>query len=153
MTHLLVCLLAVVSAAPEMAFRVQLRSLLTTERNHKADAVMATVISTDAFNNDLVEGKVTEMKSANKLHGLLNFTFEAIQHAGPTVPVSSSVTSTANWKGQENVDEEGRITRKGRNLGKAVAGTGAEEEFGIDSARLALKGFGPDQPIGPNDMT
>ena len=71
MTHLLVCLLAVVSAAPEMAFRVQLRSLLTTERNHKADAVMATVISPDAFKNDLVEGKVTEMKSANKLHGLL----------------------------------------------------------------------------------
>ena len=129
MRRLFICWLVVVSgaAAQEMTFQVQLRSPLSTERNHKGDAVMAVVVSPDAFKNDLMEGKVTEVKSGNKLHGqsVLNFTFETLQHAGQSVPVSSSVTSMANSKGQENVDEEGRVIRKSSNLGKAAAGTGA----------------------------
>jgi outer membrane protein OmpA-like peptidoglycan-associated protein len=129
MRQFLFCLLAVASgaAAQEMAFQVQLRTPLSTEKNHKGDAVMAIVVSPDAFKNDLMEGKVTEVKSGNKLRGqsVLNFTFETIQHAGQTVPVSSSVTSMMNSKGQENVDEEGRVIRKSSNLGKAAAGTGA----------------------------
>ena len=129
MRFILACLLAVASgaAAQELVFKVQLRSPLSTEKNHKGDAVMAIVVSPDAFKNDLMEGKVTEVKSGSKLRGqsVLNFTFETIQHTGQTVPVSSSITSMANSKGDENVDEEGRVIRKGSNLGKAAAGTGA----------------------------
>jgi OmpA-OmpF porin, OOP family len=129
MQRLFVGLLAVVwgAGAQDMAFQVQLRSPLSTDKNHKGDAVMALVVSPESFQNDLMEGKVTEVKSGNKLHGqsVLNFTFETIQHAGQSVPVSSSITSMANSKGQENVDEEGRVIRKSSNLGKAAAGTGA----------------------------
>lgn len=128
MRPILISLLAVLgAAAQEMPFKVQLRSPLSTEQNHKGDAVMAMVVSPDAFKNDLMEGKVTEVKSGGKLHGqsVLNFTFETLQHGGQSVPISSSVTSMANSKGQADVDEEGRVIRKSSNLGKAAAGTGA----------------------------
>jgi len=102
MRFILACLLAVASgaAAQELVFKVQLRSPLSTEKNHKGDAVMAIVVSPDAFKNDLMEGKVTEVKSGSKLRGqsVLNFTFETIRcryrPASPRWPIQRA---TRTW--------------------------------------------------------
>jgi len=114
-------------SAEEMPFTVQLSSPLSTATNHKGDPVNATVLQPAAFQGDTVLGHVTESKSGNKIHGeaVLTFTFDTLQHDGTAVPISSSITSISNSKGQANVDEEGRVVRKSSNVGKAAAGTGA----------------------------
>lgn len=114
-------------AAQDTPFTVQLTSPLSTETSHKGDAVNATVLQPEAFHGDMVQGHVTDVKAGNKIRGeaVLNFNFDTLQHGGTAVPISSSITSIRNSKGQANVDEEGRVIRSSSNLGKAAAGTGA----------------------------
>ncbi len=73
-----------------------------------------------------MEGKVTEVKSSGKIKGqsVLNFTFETLHHHDRNIAVRSSVLSVTNSKGQQDVDEEGRIVKKTNNIGKAALGTG-----------------------------
>jgi hypothetical protein len=111
---------------PESDFRVKLLGPLSTKSSQKGDQITAQVLSPQEFNGDIMEGKVTEVKSSGKIKGnaVLNFTFESLHHRGRTIGVQSSVKSVTNSKGQQDVDEEGRVVKKTNNLGKAALGTG-----------------------------
>src|ERR1039458_7660002 len=55
-----------------------------------------------------------------------HFSFETLQHGGQPVEISTEIRAFRNSKGQAEVDEEGRVIRRGGgNTGKAVAGTAA----------------------------
>jgi hypothetical protein len=114
--------------AQEMELKVELMGPLGTKTSHKGDRVFARVIQPDGLKGDTVEGAVIEVHSGGKLHGnsVLNFSFETLQHGGQQVPISTEIRAFRNSKGQAEVDEEGRIIRRGGgNTGKAVAGTAA----------------------------
>jgi OOP family OmpA-OmpF porin len=112
--------------AQDMDVQVELLGPLSTQNSHKGDTVTARVLSPDSLKGDIAEGKVTEVKSGSKIHGtaVLNFTFETLQHGGQAIPISGQIKSITNSKGQADVDEEGRVIRKGGNVGKALIGTG-----------------------------
>jgi len=116
-----------VGMAQETPLSVTLVTPLSTDTNHKGDPVTGRVLTPAQFQGDTVMGHVTESKSGNKIHGeaVLNFNFDTLMHNGTSVPIACSIVSIANSKGQQNMDEEGRIIRKSSNLGKAAAGTGA----------------------------
>jgi hypothetical protein len=111
---------------PESDFRVKLLGPLSTKTSQKGDKITAQVLSPQDFKGDIMEGKVTEVKSSGKMKGqaVLNFTFETVHHAGQNWSVQSSVKSVTNSKGQPDVDEEGRVVKKTNNIGKAALGTG-----------------------------
>jgi hypothetical protein len=111
----------------ETEFRVKLMSPISTETSRKGDRINAQVISPDAYRGDIMEGAIQESKSGAKVKGkaVLNFSFQTLQHAGQTMPVQASVKSMINSRGQQNVDEEGRVIEKKNNLGKAAVGAGA----------------------------
>lgn len=111
---------------PESDFRVKLLGPLSTKTSQKDDQITAQVISPQRFSGDIMEGKVTEVKSSGKMKGqsVLNFTFETVHHGGRNISVQSTVLSVTNSKGQQDVDEEGRIVKKTNNIGKAALGTG-----------------------------
>jgi hypothetical protein len=112
--------------APDTEFQVKLLGPLSTDVNKKGDKVTAQVISPQEFANDTVEGEVKESKSGGKIKGksVLNFTFQTLHHGGQEIPIESQVKALANSKGQQNVDEEGRIIEKKNQIGKAALGTG-----------------------------
>lgn len=120
-------LLTGVLFAQDMPFTVQLTTPLSTSRNRKGDAVTAQVMDPAQFRGDTVQGQVTQSKPGGKFRGqaVLNFNFDTLQHAGMAVPISSSITTIFNSKGQANVDEEGRVVHSSSsNIAKAAAGTG-----------------------------
>jgi OOP family OmpA-OmpF porin len=76
----------------------------------------------------MVEGKITESKSGAKLGGqsAFSFSFDTLRHNGAAIPINSQFKSAINSKGKPNVDEEGRMVRRGTgNVAKVGAGTGA----------------------------
>ena len=106
---------------------MQLAAPLGTDVSHKGDAISAQVISPAALQGDVLVGKINESSSGNKLTGTatLSFSFDTLRHGGQVVPISAQVESITNSKGQQDVDEEGRVTRRSNsNLAKAAAGTG-----------------------------
>jgi OOP family OmpA-OmpF porin len=111
--------------AQDMDIQVELLGPLATQTSQKGDKISARVLTPDALRGDIVEGKVTEVKQGNKLKGqaVLNFTFETLNHGGEAVPLATQIRSFANSKGQQDVDEEGRVIKKKSNLGKAAGGT------------------------------
>lgn len=144
----LALLLCGCAAAQDTPVAVQLITPLSSSTNHKGDPVSARVLRPENLQGDMVMGHITEAKSGNKIHGksILNFTFDSLQHGGTSIPISSTITSVSNSKGQANVDEEGRVIRTGGNVGKAAAGTG----FGALVGGLAggAKGAGIGAGIG-----
>jgi len=114
--------------AQEMEMKVELMGPLGTKISRKGDRVFARVVQPDVLKGDTMEGAVKEVRSGGKFHGesVLNFSFETLVHGGQPVPVSTEIKAFRNSKGQAEVDEEGRIIRRGgNNTGKAVAGTAA----------------------------
>src|ERR1017187_109917 len=114
--------------AQEIEMKVELMGPLGTKTSHKGDRVFARVLQPDGLKGDTVEGTVKEVRSGGKLRGnsVLNFSFETLQHGGQPVEISTEFRAFRNSKGQAEVDEEGRIIRRGGgNTGKAVAGTAA----------------------------
>ena len=114
--------------AQEMEMKVELMGPLGTKASRKGDRVFARVVQPDVLKGDTVEGTVKEVRSGGKLHGnsVLNFSFETLVHGGQQTPISTEIRAFHNSKGQAEVDEEGRIIRRGGgNTGKAVAGTAA----------------------------
>lgn len=112
---------------PDTEFRVKLLAPLSTETNRKGDKITAQVIGPQEFDGDTVEGEVKESKSGGKIKGksVLNFSYQTLNHGGQAIPIDSQVKGILNSKGQENVDEEGRVIEKKNNLGKAAVATGA----------------------------
>ena len=136
----------VAQTIPETDFRVKLLGPLSTRTSQKGDKITAQVLSPQEFKGDIMEGKVTEVKTSGKMKGeaVLNFTFETLQHGGQNISVQSSVKSVTNSKGQQDVDEEGRVIKKTNNLGKAALGTGLGALIGgiAGGARGAAIGAG-----------
>jgi hypothetical protein len=123
----LVALPVVAQSIPsETEFRVKLLAPLSTQNNKKGDKLSAQVTAPQEFAGGFLEGEVKEVKNGGKIKGksVLNFTFNTFNKDGNSIPIDSQVKSVANSKGQQNVDEEGRIIEKKNNLGKAAAGTG-----------------------------
>jgi hypothetical protein len=131
---------------PKSDFRVKLLGPLSTKTSQKGDKITAQVLSPQDFKGDIMEGKVTEVKSSGKMKGqaVLNFTFETLHHGGQNIAVRSSVKSVTNSKGQQDVDEEGRVVKKTNNIGKAALGTGLGALIGgiAGGARGAAIGAG-----------
>jgi hypothetical protein len=108
-------------------FRVKLTAALSTKTNKKGDKISAMVVSPQQFAGGIMEGQVKEAKSGNKIHGksVLNFTFSSLSCENNTIPVDANIKTFRNSKGQEGVDEEGRVIEKKSNTGKVAAATGA----------------------------
>ncbi|MGA2326883.1 MAG: hypothetical protein ABSH05_11415 [Bryobacteraceae bacterium] len=131
---------------PDTEFRVKLLAPLSTETNRKGDKIASQVISPQEFEGDTVEGEVKESKSGGKIKGksVLNFTYQTLNHGGQAIPIESQVKAFLNSKGQQNVDEEGRVIEKKNNLGKAAIATGAGALLGgaIGGGKGAAVGAG-----------
>jgi hypothetical protein len=114
------------SIPSETEFRVKLLAPLSTQTAKKGDKISAQVVTPQEFAGGFLEGEVKEVKNGGKIKGksVLNFTFNNLTQNGNSIPIDSQVKSFVNSKGQQNVDEEGRIIEKKNNLGKAAAGTG-----------------------------
>ena len=126
--------------AQDIDIQAELTAPLGTDISRKGDAVSARVITPLALQGDIVEGKVKESKSGNKLTGqsVLRFSFDTLRHGDQAVPIAANVKSIVNSKGQADVDEEGRVVRRSSNLAKAAGGTG----FGALVGGLAGGGKG-----------
>jgi hypothetical protein len=114
--------------AQEMELKVELMGPLGTKTSRKGDRVFARVVQPDVLKGDTVEGTVKEVRSGGKLHGnsVLNFSFETLLHGGQPMPIGTEIRAFRNSKGQAEVDEEGRVIRRGGgNTGKALGGTAA----------------------------
>ena len=111
---------------PDSEFQVKLLAPLSTETNRKGDKITAQILAPDQFAGAMMEGEVKESKSGGKIKGksVLNFTFQTLHHAEQQIAIESQVKSFTNSKGQQNVDEEGRVIEKKNQLGKAAVGTG-----------------------------
>lgn len=139
---------AVLAAAQSSEIQVTARLLgpISTDSSRQGDRITAEIREPQASAGDILEGRITESKSGRKLKGesVLTFTFETWHHGGQTIPIQSSVTSLFNSRGQENVDEEGRVIRKSNNLGKAalITALGAGIGAAAGGARGAAIGAG-----------
>jgi hypothetical protein len=131
MSIVLVASLAIPACAQtipqETEFRVKLTSGLSTKTARKGDKISALVVTPEQFAGAFMEGEVKESKSGNKMNGksVLNFTFNTLHVKEKQVPVSANIKTFRNSKGQEGVDEEGRVVEKKGNLGKVGVATGA----------------------------
>jgi outer membrane protein OmpA-like peptidoglycan-associated protein len=132
--------------AQDMEIQAELMGPLSTQSSQKGDRIFARVTSPDALKGDMLEGKVTAVRSGGKMNGksVLNFSFETLQHANQAVPLSSEIKAVSNSKGQVDVDEEGRIVRKSNNLAKTAGAAAAGGLFGgiIGGGRGAAIGAG-----------
>jgi hypothetical protein len=112
--------------AQDLDLQIELMEPLGTKVSHKGDKVFGRVRNPDAFKGDTVDGTVTEVHSGGKLHGnsILNFSFDTLQHTGQAIPITTQIKYFLNSQGKADVDDEGRLIRKGGgNTGKAAAGT------------------------------
>jgi outer membrane protein OmpA-like peptidoglycan-associated protein len=121
-------LLSGAALAQEMELQIELMGPLGTKTSHKGDRVFGRVAQPDCFKGDNVEGSVRDVRSGGKLHGnsVLNFSFDTLIHGGQQIPINTQVRSFRNSQGQADVDDEGRVIRRGGgNTGKALGGTAA----------------------------
>ena len=114
--------------AQSVELQVELMNQIGTDTSRKGDMVSGRVITPTQLQGDVVEGKITESKSGAKLGGqsAFSFSFDTLRHNGTAIPINSQFKSAVNSKGKPNVDEEGRMVRRGTgNVAKVGAGTGA----------------------------
>ena len=130
----------------ETELRAKLLSPVDTRTSRKDDVLTVQVTAPEALAGSMLEGKIRESKSGNKINGksVLTFAFETLHHKGQVIKISSAVKSIANSKGQQNVDEEGRVLRQSNSLGKAAIATGAGALLGaaLGGAKGAAIGAG-----------
>lgn len=118
------------AAAPRIEtdteFRVKLLAPLNTDTNKKGDKVTAQVVAPEAFKGMMMEGEVRESKSGKKIKGqsVLSLGFNKLIAPQEEIPVRADIKSFVNSKGQQDVDEEGRVIEKKNRLGYAAAATG-----------------------------
>lgn len=110
---------AFMSIAGAQEFTVRLSQPLSTARNHKGDPVAAKVISPDQFRGDTIRGSVTDSRSGDNPE--LSVAFDTLDHGGRSVPISATVTSLANSRGQQNVDEDGHSVRQSNRKSNGAA--------------------------------
>jgi OOP family OmpA-OmpF porin len=86
-----------------------------TDVSRKGDMVSGRVITPSQFQGDILEGKIMESKSGARQGGssILSINFNALRHGGTTVAIKTQVKSVVNSQGKPDVDEEGRMVRRG----------------------------------------
>ncbi len=112
-------LLAVTGAQAQIELKVELKSGLSTSSSHKGDRVSGRVLEPQAFQGDIVEGKVTKVGHGDD-GAVLTFGFETLKHGGQTVPIASEIGSIANSKGEADVDEDGNAIEKNNSQENAA---------------------------------
>lgn len=113
--------------AQKLDLQIELMNQIGTDTSRKGDMISGRVLSPAPLQGDIVEGKITESKSGAKLGGqsAFSFSFDTLRHNGAAIAITSQFKSATNSKGKANVDEEGRMVRRGTgNVAKAGAGTG-----------------------------
>lgn len=113
--------------AQSLDIQVELMNQIGTDTSRKGDLISGRVIAPPQLQGDVMEGRITESQSGAKLGGksVFSFTFDTLRHAGSTIPITSQFKSAINSQGKQNVDEEGRIVRRGTgNVAKVAGGTG-----------------------------
>ncbi|MGC4048221.1 MAG: OmpA family protein [Paludibaculum sp.] len=113
--------------AQSIDLQVELMNQIGTDTSRKGDLISGRVLSPPQLQGDILEGRITESQSGAKLGGksVFSFTFDVLRHAGAAIPITSQFKSAINSKGKQNVDEEGRIVRRGTgNVAKVAGGTG-----------------------------
>jgi len=103
---------------------VQLLGPLSTTNNKKGDKITAQVVSPSEFSGAIIEGVILEAKSSGKVKGTssLNLAFRSMTYANNNYRLSCNVKGFQNSKGQQNVDDEGRVVKRNRIVGKAILG-------------------------------
>lgn len=110
---------ASVMNAQESQFTVRLTKPLSTANSHKGDPASARVVSPDDFKGDTISGTVTESRSGD--NAALSLAFDTLNHGGSSIPISATVTSLANSKGQPDADEDGHAVRQSNRTGNSNA--------------------------------
>ncbi len=106
-------------SAQETQFKVRLSQPISTATSHKGDPVAARVVSPDDFKGDTIRGTITDSKSGAS--AVLSVAFDTLEHGGTRVPISTTVTSLANSKGQQNTDEDGHSVHQSNRTGNSNA--------------------------------
>lgn len=123
----LILLPASLLPAQSVDIQVELTNQIGTDTSRKGDTISGRVLSPANLKGDFVEGKITESRSGAKLGGksVFSFSFDTLRHGDSTVAINSQFKSATNSQGKANVDEEGRVVRRGTgNIAKAAGGTG-----------------------------
>ncbi|MGJ5818327.1 OmpA family protein [Paludibaculum fermentans] len=113
--------------AQSIDIQVELMNQIGTDTSRKGDLISGRVIAPPQLQGDVVEGRITESRSGAKLGGksVFSFTFDTLRHGGSAIQISSQFKSAINSKGRQDVDEEGRIVKRGTgNVAKVAGGTG-----------------------------
>ncbi|WP_321471954.1 OmpA family protein [uncultured Paludibaculum sp.] len=113
--------------AQSIDIQIELMNQIGTDTSRKGDLISGRVISPPQLQGDMLDGKVTESRSGAKLGGksVFSFTFDTLRHGGSTIAINSQFKSAINSQGKQDVDEEGRIVRRGTgNVAKVAGGTG-----------------------------
>ena len=157
-----------VLTAQETRFTVRLAQPLSTTTNHKGDPVAAKVVTPEEFKGDTIRGTVTESKSGDNAE--LSLAFDTLDHSGTTVPISAAVTSLANSKGQQNVDEDGHTVRQmnrrnnanaARQIGSSIGGflggrkaaaIGTASDIASALSTVQISGQGPNLSFASGSM-
>lgn len=128
-------------SAQDLQLHVELMNQVGTATSRQGDMVSARVVNPPALRGDIVEGRVAEARSGAKLGGrsVLDLDFVTLRHAGEVIPINSQVQSASNSKGRANVDDEGRVVRRGTGN---VAKVGAASGLGAALGGLAGRGRG-----------
>jgi OOP family OmpA-OmpF porin len=114
--------------AQSIDLQAELMNQIGTDTSRKGDLISARVLIPAQFQGDIIEGKINESQSGAKLGGKssFSFSFTTLRHGGAAIPIKSQLKSVVNSKGKTDVDEEGRMVRRGTgNVAKAAGGTGA----------------------------
>ncbi|MCC6590376.1 MAG: OmpA family protein [Bryobacterales bacterium] len=113
--------------AQDIELQVELTCQVSTTSSRRGDAVSAAVLSPAALSGDVLEGKVTQVRSGAKMGGqsVLTMNFDTLRHGSTAVPINTQLRSATNSKGRANVDDEGRVVKRGTgNVVKTGAGAG-----------------------------
>lgn len=106
-----------------MAFRARLASAASTGTSEEGDPFTAVVLAPAQFRNWILAGTVMASKKKNLIrrHAELAFSFQTLQNpkTGQKIPVTSSVTSYSNAKGEVGTDDDGNMVTERKNEPKS----------------------------------
>jgi outer membrane protein OmpA-like peptidoglycan-associated protein len=122
LTLLIGCLAGATALAQELDLEVELLGPVATDTSRAGDRVFARVVSPNALKGDSVEGKITEARSGARNGGVsvLAFQFDTLQHGGAAIPIATEIRRLANSKGRVDVDESGRVFKRGGDSTRAA---------------------------------
>jgi hypothetical protein len=118
--------------AQDIELRVRLLTPVSTQSSKQGDRIAAEVLSPAAYEGNLIEGVVTEVKRGAKVGGAseLALLFAMLHHRQQIIPVRAELKSVVNSRGVKDADEEGRIVKHSSGLAAALLAGGAGAAIG-----------------------